>query len=154
MLSSREKEALLKRTPTKVGISLQGKDLAASGAAAGQNLAAVAGGHSLAEAVDLASLTLLGLVSSQHLCSLLRFGVLVTALPMDRAGPCNIALYLSLQRPVKAKARSFSGKIPVPPPSLFFHTRYGILHRRAPPDGGGIFFFPPGVSFFSLSLYK
>ena len=34
--------------------------------AAGQNLAAVLGGHSLAEAMDLGSLTLLGLIGTQH----------------------------------------------------------------------------------------
>ena len=39
--------------------------------AAGQNLAAVCGGHSLAEAVLLLALTLLGLVSTQHILALL-----------------------------------------------------------------------------------
>ena len=34
--------------------------------AAGQNLAAVCSGHSLAEAMDLGSLTLLGLIGTQH----------------------------------------------------------------------------------------
>ena len=40
------------------------------GTTTGQNLAAVAGGHSLAEAVLLGALTLLGLKSSLHGCIL------------------------------------------------------------------------------------
>ena len=44
-----------------------GQASAALGAAAGQNLTAVAGGHSLAEAVLLLTVQLLGLVSSFHL---------------------------------------------------------------------------------------
>ena len=46
--------------------SLQSELLAALGSAPGQDLAAVAGGHSLPEAVDLGPLTLLGLVGSER----------------------------------------------------------------------------------------
>lgn len=44
----------------------EGEGFAAFGTAAGQDLAAVAGGHSFTEAMDLAALALLGLVGSQH----------------------------------------------------------------------------------------
>ena len=47
---------------------LMGQTGAALRAAAGQNLAAVAGGHSLAEAVLLGTLALLGLIGTEHLC--------------------------------------------------------------------------------------
>ena len=43
-----------------------GQASAALGAAAGQNLTAVAGGHSLAEAVLLGALALLGLIGTEH----------------------------------------------------------------------------------------
>ena len=39
---------------------------AALGAAAGQHLAAIAGGHTLAEAVLLGTLALLGLIGTKH----------------------------------------------------------------------------------------
>ena len=39
---------------------------AALGAAAGQNLAAIASGHALAEAVLLGALTLFGLIGTNH----------------------------------------------------------------------------------------
>ena len=47
--------------PTSVG-----QTDAAGAAAAGQDLAAVGGGHPLAEAMDLAALTLLGLIGTNH----------------------------------------------------------------------------------------
>ena len=47
-----------------------GQASAALGAAAGQNLTAVAGGHSLAEAVLLGALALLGLIGTNHLVHL------------------------------------------------------------------------------------
>ena len=43
-----------------------GQTSAALGAAAGENLAAVLGRHSLAETVLLGALTLLGLIGTQH----------------------------------------------------------------------------------------
>ena len=43
-----------------------GEPVSALGAAAGENLASVSGGHSLPEAVLLGALTLFGLVSSEH----------------------------------------------------------------------------------------
>ena len=46
--------------------TLVGQAGAALGAAAGQNLAAVAGGHTLAEAVLLGALTLFGLIGTKH----------------------------------------------------------------------------------------
>ena len=39
---------------------------AALAAATGQNLAAVGGGHALAEAMDLGAMTLLGLIGTNH----------------------------------------------------------------------------------------
>lgn len=49
---------------------LVGELLSALRSAAGENLAAVCGGHSFAEAVLFLALTLLGLVSTQHvLCT-------------------------------------------------------------------------------------
>jgi hypothetical protein len=42
---------------------------AALRAAAGQNLAAIAGGHTLAEAVLLGALALLGLIGTNHACT-------------------------------------------------------------------------------------
>ena len=50
-----------------------GQASAALGAAAGQHLTAVSGGHSLAEAVLFLSLTLFGLISSEHFLHLLKF---------------------------------------------------------------------------------
>ena len=47
-------------------LNLGGQLCSALCTAAGQNLAAVLGGHSLAEAMDLGSLTLLGLIGTQH----------------------------------------------------------------------------------------
>ena len=44
----------------------EGELLAALGATTSQNLAAVGGGHSLAETVLLGALTLLGLISADH----------------------------------------------------------------------------------------
>ena len=43
-----------------------GQASAALGAAASQHLTAVSGGHSLAEAVLLGALTLLGLIGTEH----------------------------------------------------------------------------------------
>ena len=43
-----------------------GESVPALGAAAGENLASVSGGHSLPEAVLLGTLALLGLISSEH----------------------------------------------------------------------------------------
>ena len=45
-----------------------GQPGAATGAAAGKNLAAILGGHTGTEAVHLGALTLLGLISSDRRC--------------------------------------------------------------------------------------
>jgi len=87
-------------------VDLQGQDFAASGTAAGQHLAAVAGRHSLAEAVDFAPLALLGLISSQHFSDFLLLGMILTSPPSSGQGgylviSCNIALYPSFGIPVK-----------------------------------------------------
>ena len=47
-------------------VQLRGELCSALGAATGEDLAAVGGGHSLAEAVLLGTLALLGLVSADH----------------------------------------------------------------------------------------
>ena len=43
-----------------------GQNLAASCTAAGQNLAAIGGSHSLAEAMDLGTMTIAGLIGTLH----------------------------------------------------------------------------------------
>ena len=48
---------------------LVGQSGSALGTSAGQDLAAVCGGHSLSEPMDLASLSLFGLISSEHVRS-------------------------------------------------------------------------------------
>ena len=51
--------------------NLGGQLCSALGAAAGQNLAAVLGGHSLSETMHLGSVTLLGMIGTQHCVHLL-----------------------------------------------------------------------------------
>ena len=46
--------------------SLRSQDSSALGTAAGKDLAAVPGSHSLSEAVDFGSVTLSGLIGTQH----------------------------------------------------------------------------------------
>jgi len=47
--------------------SLGGQDSSAFCTAAGKNLAAVGGSHSLAESMDLSAMTLSGLIGTQHI---------------------------------------------------------------------------------------
>ena len=49
-----------------LSVTSMGQASAALGAAASQHLTAVSGGHSLAEAVLLGALTLLGLIGTEH----------------------------------------------------------------------------------------
>ena len=47
--------------------SLGGQDSSAFGTAAGKNLAAVSGSHSLAESMNFSAMALSGLIGTQHL---------------------------------------------------------------------------------------
>ena len=57
---------------------LVGQSGSALGTSAGQDLAAIGGRHSLSEPMDFASLSIFGLISSEH-CSFPSFRVLAAA---------------------------------------------------------------------------